>query len=652
MFKKDKKKKGSAVEAQQNGAVLLTSGATTTTGPTMMDKGIPTLKDLMAPPSFNRDAFDHLGIGNRYMRSFLLAGFPKHIAIGWADKVYNYNGDLDMTIHINPMDEREAMDELTDAITRDEAQLDIETEKGQTRNMTRLGNRISELVREREKIEQNYISMFQVQMICNLYAKSVEQLDKETQILDNDLRGKKIKLMPLHLRQDQGYKSGMPFGKTWLPKNFRNFSSEGLTACFPFYNAEVSHPSGTLIGVNLQTKTPIYVDFFDRRILENGNTTILGRAGSGKTFLVSLLTMRSALQGVRTVIIDPEGEYGTITEAMGGTIIKIAPGSATIPNPFDLEDEEVLDEDGQPTGQRIVNIKEKVADLLNLIGVMTGELTQEQRSLVSFALTSIYEDFGFSEDYTSLYDDDVVLNERGEFVHHGRKRPMPIFSDFHKKLVEISKTEGNETLIPVANALRMFTKDGVYGLFDQQTSEDMANYQGSPVICFDIKQLEENVLRPIGMYIALSWAWEKFAKKNPKLKKRIVCDEAWMLVNPNMAGYQYTAQFLETCSRRSRKRNCSLLVASQNFKEFCSCPQGEAVLSNAVVNIFLKQSSTDLDAVQDKFKLSNGERSYLMSPPRGHFLLKMNSEATIGYAFATDYEKYLIEKRTIANNRR
>ena len=119
MFKKDKKKKGSAVEAQQNGAVLLTSGATTTTGPTMMDKGIPTLKDLMAPPSFNRDAFDHLGIGNRYMRSFLLAGFPKHIAIGWADKVYNYNGDLDMSLHINPMDEREAMDELTDAITRE-----------------------------------------------------------------------------------------------------------------------------------------------------------------------------------------------------------------------------------------------------------------------------------------------------------------------------------------------------------------------------------------------------------------------------------------------------------------------------------------------------------------------------------------------------
>ena len=98
--------------------------------------------------------------------------------------------------------------------------------------------------------------------------------------------------------------------------------------------------------------------------MSNGNTTVIGQAGSGKTFLVSLLTMRSALQGVRSVIIDPEGEYGNITKAMGGTIIKVAPGSRTIPNPFDLEDEDETDIDGKPTGRRIVNIKEKVADLL------------------------------------------------------------------------------------------------------------------------------------------------------------------------------------------------------------------------------------------------------------------------------------------------
>jgi len=639
------KKKNKNVEAESS--TLFTDKTATKSS---LSDGIPSMKDLIAPTCFRRDAFDYLGVGNRYVRSFLMAGYPRHISIGWADKLYNYNGDLDMAIHIDPLEVRSALDELTDKITQYEAQYKLETEKGSNRNVTNLQNKIQELYLEREKIEQNYISMFRVQMVANLYAKSVDELDKASDMLDNSLRGQKINLVPLHLRQDQGYKTCMPYGYSWLPKNFRNFSSEGLTACFPFYNAEISHPSGEFVGVNLQTKTPIYIDFYNRQLLENGNTTILGRSGSGKTFLVSLLTMRAALNGIRTVIIDPESDYSSITEALGGTVIKVAPGSATIPNPFDLEDEDEMDEDGNLTGRRIVNIKEKIADLLNLVGVMAGELTQEQRSLVSFALSSIYDDFGLTEDYTSLYDDSVLLDDDGLFTHHGRRRPMPIFSDFHRKLVELSKQPGNESLISVANALRMFTKDGVYGLFDQQTSESMINYKDSPVVCFDVGELEESVLRPIGMYIALSWAWEKFAKKNPKTKKRIVCDEAWMLTNPNMAGYQYTAQFLETCSRRSRKRNCSLLVASQNYKEFASCPQGEAVLTNSVVRFFLRQSPTDVDAIQEKFKMSNGEKQYLTSSPKGHFLLKMNSESTIGYVRATDYEKYLIERRTIARH--
>ena len=169
------------------------------TAPGMLETGVPTIKDLIAPASFRREAFDHLGVGSKYTRSFLLAGFPKDIAVRWADSLYNYDGDLDMAIHINPMDERAAMDELTDKITQFEAQLGLESEKGSNRNVTRLRNQVLELYREREKIEQNYISMFGVQMIVNLYANSLDQLDKETQMLENSLRGQKIKLMPLHL---------------------------------------------------------------------------------------------------------------------------------------------------------------------------------------------------------------------------------------------------------------------------------------------------------------------------------------------------------------------------------------------------------------------------------------------------------------------
>lgn len=643
--KKNSKKTGENVPVKEEELILGTDEAT---GSKDLSYGVPTIKDLMAPPSMDRSASDHLVIGNKYVRNFIIAGYPKMIAVGWADAIYNYDGDLDLALHVTPMDERNALDELTNKITQFEAQLATEQEKGSNRNITRLQSQIQELYAERQKVEQNYISIYGIQMIMNLYCDSLDQLNKETQLLDNSLKGRKIKLMPTYLQMDKGYKSALPFGRSWLPKNYRNFSSEGLTACFPFYNAEISHSTGVFLGVNLQTATPIYIDFYDRKILNNGNMTVFGCAGSGKTFLVSLLTMRSALKQIRTVIIDPEGEYRTITESLGGSVIVIAPDSNAFVNPFDIEEEDEVDDEGIPTGSKIVKINEKVADLLNLIGVMAGSIDNEQRSLISYVISELYSDFGFTEDPRSLYEDEVLLQSGNEFVHHGRKKTMPTFSDFHKKLEEISKLDSNKCLTNVTNALKMYKKGGVYGMFDTQTSPSLQNFKEAPVVTFDVSQLEEGVLRPIGMFIALNWAWEKFAKKNIKQKKRILCDEAWMLTNKNMAGHEFTAQFLETTSRRIRKRNGGLLVASQNFKEFSDNPQGQAVLTNATVNIFLKQNSTDIDDVQSVFKLSDGEKNFLATAKKGHFLLKMGQESTVGFAKSFEYEKFLIEKRTMA----
>lgn len=609
--------------------------------------GVPSLKDLIAPASFDRSSPDHMQVGDKFVRNFIIAGFPRQIAVGWANALYNYEGDLDLALHINPTDERTAMDELTSKITQFEAQLATEMEKGSNRNITQLRSQIEDLYQERIKAEQNYISLFSIQMIMNLFTNNLEQLNKETQLLENSLKGRKIKLMANYLRQDMGYKSALPFGRSWLNRNYRNFNSEALTACYPFYNAEISHPTGVFVGVNNQTQTPIYIDFYDRKLLNNGNTTVFGTAGSGKTFMVSLLTMRSVLKQIRTAIVDPEGEYKIITQALGGVNIEIKPGGV-IPNPFDLEDEEEVDDYGYPTGRKVVRLQEKISDLLNLIGVMCGGLEREQISLLSLALADTYKDFGMTESPESLYTDDVILNDEGEFIHHGQKKVMPTLSDFHERLVLASKQDGNECLIPVANSLQMFIKTGVYGLFDTQTSPELVNMKAAPVITFDVSSLEDKVLRPIGMYIALTWCWEKFAKKDLAIKKRIVCDEAWMLVKKEMAGSEFTAQFLENTARRIRKRNGSLLVASQNFKEFADNPQGQAVLTNTTVNIFLRQNATDIDDVQSVFKLSDGERNFMLSATKGNFLLKMQEESTTGYAMAFDYERFLIEKKTAA----
>ncbi len=360
------------------------------------DKGIPNIKDLLAPCGIDRSNESFLKVGEKFVRNFVLTGFPKNIGVGWLDYVINNNEDVDTAIYINPTDERSALDELTDKITQFESQLSIELEKGSNRNLTRLRNKIDELYRQRELVEQNYVSLFYIQVAINLYMNSKEGLDKQSNLMDNILIGRKIKAMPTFLQQDDGYRTGLPFGKSYLPGMFRNFSSDALTACFPFYNAELSHKTGVFLGVNMATATPIYIDFYDRNILGNGNLTVFGKAGSGKTFLVSLLCMRSALQQVRTVIVDPEGEYTKLTRALGGSVINIAPQSDNFINPFDIEEEDILDDDGSIVGGKEIKFKEKVADLLNLIGVMAGGLDSEVKALVSYAISDLYSDRGIT----------------------------------------------------------------------------------------------------------------------------------------------------------------------------------------------------------------------------------------------------------------
>ncbi|MFY0516616.1 VirB4 family type IV secretion system protein [Lysinibacillus sp. UGB7] len=606
----------------------------------VLGKGIMSIKDMFAPPSIDRSDPTCIRVGTMYTRNYVLTGYPNSVSVGWLDELFHYEGDMDTVIYINPADERTALDELTAKITQYESQLHVEMERGTIRNGTVLRNKIQALYAQRERLEQNYESLFHIQIAANLYTKTAEELSKEDQKLQNKLKGRKIKLEPSILRQDDGYKTVLPFGVSYLPDKFRNLNSSALVACFPFYNSEVSHPTGVFLGVNMQTNTPMFIDFYNRTMpgaLNNANLTVFGKAGSGKTFLVSTLTLRSTLKGIRTAIIDPEGEYKKLTDAVGGSYILIAPNSKSQINPFDLE-EEYDDE----LKKEVVNVKDKVADVLNLVGVMARGLTPEQLSMVSSVVSKLYENIGITEDPGSLFESSSKFDaEKGVLLSNVKKK-MPTFSDFHDLLTLTAEKEESRDLKTLVNALRIFKRGGIYDMFDCQTSEELRGFKNSPVVTFDISKLEENILRPIGMYIALSWSWEKFGKKNPEIKKRIICDEAWMLTNKNMAGNEYTAQFLETSARRIRKRNGGLLVASQNFTEFADNPQGAAVLTNASVNIFLEQSATDIDAVQDKFKLSDGERQFLLSARKGEFLIRLKNESSIAYALAFDFEKDII----------
>jgi len=632
------------------------------TEPDFLKDGCRTKDQFIAPSSVQYTSEHELKVENNYARSFVINGYPSRVSIGWLREMYGYRGDMDVAVFIEPSNERTALDELTDKITQYEAQYYNELEKGSVKNTTALQSKLEALYQQRSKLEQNFESMFHIQTFCTLYNHDLKELNKESQKFQSRIAGQKMDIMPLSLRQDDGFKTCSPYNDSKIYDFYRNMNTGALSTMFPFYNSDVNHPGGIFVGRNRLLNTPVFINFFNKSLLGNANLFISGASGSGKTYLTSLITLRSCLDEVRTVIIDPENEYGPVCNAVGGITLRIAPGSNNMMNPFDIDEEVITDDNGQPTGEVKVDIKSKISELLNLFSVMVsgsgvGEgLSSTLKADISEVLAKLYSDFGITNDPSSLYIERHELNEvTGEYINDKVLKPMPTMTDFKEAMenyVKSSNPLNREEVTAFIRLVSLFTKgdSGIYDLFDCQTNFNGLNLQDVPVIRFDIQGIEDEVLRPIGMHIVLNWIWNKFIKKNVSVKKRIVADEAWMMLQQTFAGSSYTARFLETCARRIRKYNGSLCCASQNFREFVARPEGLAVLSNSAVKMFLRQEPEDVQAVGDRFILSDGEKEFLLSASRGDTLIKVKKDSFIADVYAFPFEDSLITKSYLTDN--
>ena len=141
--------------------------------------------------------------------------------------------------------------------------------------------------------------------------------------------------------------------------------------------------------------------------------------------------------------------------------------------------------------------------------------------------------------------------------------------------------------------------------------------------------LEERFARPLAQQVLLSWVWEKYVKKNSEdktkaMKKRVIVDEAWMLLP-----FPEAVDFLNTMARRARKRNVSLLVASQKFQDFYEKKEAQAVLTSSETKLFLAQDKSEIQYLKEVFKLSEGEAGFLITCNRGEGLLKVAGDSAI-----------------------
>ena len=378
---------------------------------------------------------------------------------------------------------------------------------------------------------------------------------------------------------------------------------------------------------------------------------IFAKSGAGKSVTMKTLISRSSLlMDIESLALDAEGEYTIVAESLGGINVVLSPNSKTVINVFDLETETTKDE---ITGRErlVLNVENKVEDVTQSLLTMargstrSKEVNELTKQIIAESVSEEYMACGITSDPSSLYEASNTIGQDGRLYRE--KKKMPTIGSWYKRLQRKAQENTNEDYrfhySYLLKVMKQYVREynGQMAYFDGQSTFELL--EGAPFINLDISQLEEKFARPLAQQILLTWIWEKFVKKNCEdrkkaTKKRVIVDEAWMLLP-----YPEAVDFLNTMARRARKRNVSLAVVSQRFQDFYEKPEAQAVLTSSDTKLFLAQDKSEIQYLKEVFKLSEGEAGFLVTCGKGEGLLKVGAESAIIQITPTQKEFEFVE---------
>jgi len=424
-----------------------------------------------------------------------------------------------------------------------------------------------------------------------------QELDERTRRVEVLLDGMLAHSRRLLWEQEPGFRACLPEARDPLLVT-RNLDTSALAATLPFVGPSLAMDTGMLVGVARVGQTPVLIDPFDRS-LDNANLAVVAPAGAGKSFYCKLLAMRQLTSGTDCIVIDPEGEYRALAEAVGGQVVHLAASSPHRLNPFDLPPPPGAPPNrGNGVAEEEDPLAERVTALLGLLEVMlcrdsgtnggSGALTNLERAVLDRAIYQTYARVGITTDPAT------------------HVRPAPLLRDLHMVLAD---TPG-ELAGSLAVRLERYVEGSLSaGLFAGPTNVALDRR----LVVFNLQRLEDE-LRPLAIHLIAGFVWTRVRRdRRPRL---LFIDEAWSLLRFPEGG-----AFVAAMARRARKYYLGLVTITQQVGDLADGGNGETILTNAAQVLLLKQKAETIDAATARFRLTPDERQVLLGADKGEGLL-------------------------------
>ncbi|MCZ7576342.1 MAG: ATP-binding protein [Dehalococcoidia bacterium] len=542
------------------------------------ERGMRSAIDHLAPAAIEATR-SHLVIDGRHVRVLGLADYPRYVHPNWLGRLIDFDEPLDLSIHIDPLDSATTVRRLTHKLVELQSSRLLDARSGKIASAER-EVAYEDVERLRDALQRGEERVFSVSMYLCLRSASAGTLDELHSRVETALGGMMASARAALFEMLPGFLSSLPAGRDYLGR-YRNLDATSTATMIPFTSSHLSADAGILYGISVHNNSLVIADPFSRE-LENANKVVFAKSGAGKSYACKVEALRSLMRGVEYYIIDPEDEYGRICEAVGGQYVRLSGSSAHHINPFDLA--EGANRDGETRDA----LTERLLALQGLLGLMLADrgvsLTQRERGALDRALLETYRRMGITRD-PATHD-----------------RPPPILRDLYEVLRE-------EDPLGLADRLERFVDGSLGEVFSSPTSVELDR----PFVVFNLRDLEVE-LRPLGVYLIADHIWREVRRsRKPRM---LLIDEAWSLIQ-----HEEGARFLASMARQARKHYLGLTTVTQDVEDFLATTEGHTILANSSAQLLMRQDSSTIDAVTNTFRLSAGEREFLLSCRKGEGLL-------------------------------
>jgi len=481
-------------------------------------------------------------------------------------------------------------------------------------------------------LRKNKEPLLHCSVFIELKAKSMEKLKELQSDIAMELTRSKISVDRLTLRQKEGFLSAVPTGSNQFGAQYeRVLPASSVANLYPFNFSGKTDPQGAYIGRD-KYGTNILVDF-DRRAEDktNSNALILGNSGQGKSYLLKLILTNIRESGKRIICLDPESEYETLCDALGGCYIDFMSGEYTI-NPLEpkawTDSVEDIDANTPEAFKKVTRLSQHIAFLKDFFRSYKG-FTDAQIDTIEILLSKLYARFGITD------STDYSVKKASDF---------PVMQDFYNLCEEEFMTydkQGKylyteETLQEVCLGIHSMCVGSESKYFNGHTNINDSNF-----LVFGVKGLMDTNrrLKDCMLFNILSFMSNELLGKGNTAAS---VDELYLFLS-NMT----TIEYLRNCMKRVRKKDSSVILASQNIEDFLipSIREFTKPLFSIPTHQFLfNAGQINPREYMDALQVEPSEFELIKYPERGTCLYRCGNERYLLQVIAPEYKAALFGK--------